>query len=123
MKLILKILLIATLTYLGGFILPWWIVILIAFLVCFLLESSGISSFVSGFLGGGIVWLFYAWYIDTQTQSIMSSRIIQLFPFEDKVMLLILAGLIGAFTGGFGALSGNCFKLLFKKKKAKSFYS
>ena len=123
MKLILKILLIAALTYAGGFVLPWWIVILISFLICFLLDSSGISSFVSGFLGGGIVWLFYSWYIDAQTESIMSSKIIQLFPFGDRIILIILAGLIGAFSGGFGALSGNSFKLLFKKKKAESFYS
>lgn len=123
MKLIGKIILIAVFTYFGGFILPWWTVMAVSFLVCFLIEGSGIGSFVSGFLGGGVVWLAYSWYIDVKTQSVMSSKIIELFPFEDKIMLVLAAGLVGAAAGGISGVAGNSFKLIFKKKKVKSFYS
>lgn len=123
MRLIIKIILIATLTYFGGFIMPWWTVMVASFLICFLVEGSGIGSFVSGFLGGGLVWLTYSWVIDVKTRSIMSSKIIELFPFDDNIMLVLLAGLIGAFAGGMAGVAGNSFKLIFKKKKAKSFYS
>ncbi|XOV94293.1 MAG: hypothetical protein ACFHWX_06230 [Bacteroidota bacterium] len=123
MKLISKIILIATLTYFSGFILPWWTVMVVSFIICFLIEGSGVGSFVSGFLGGGLVWLAYSWYIDVKTQSIMSSKIIELFPFDDQIMLVLIAGLVGAFAGGISGVAGNSFKLIFKKKKAKSFYS
>ncbi len=123
MKLIGKIILIGLLTYFGAFLLPWWTVMLAAFLVCFLIEGSGVGSFVSGLLGGGTVWMAYAWYIDVKTDSVLSSKIIELFPFDDKIMLVLLAGLVGGIAGGVAGIAGNSFKLIFKKKKVQSFYS
>ncbi len=123
MKLIVKIILIAALTYFGGFILPWWTVMLSAFFICFLIDGSVIGSFVSGFLGGGIIWLGYSWYLDIKTASIMSSKIIEMFPLEDKIMLVIISGVIGAIAGGVSGVAGNNFKKLFIRKKVKSFYS
>ena len=60
------------------------------------LHGNGFNVFISGFLGGGLVWLVYAWYIDTKTNSILSAKVVELFPFEDKIFLVIAAGVIGA---------------------------
>ena len=76
-----------------------------------------------GFLGGGLLWMTYAWLIDVQTESILSEKIVKLFPFDDPIFLLVLTGLLGAIAGALGALSGNSFRQLFMKKKQKSFYS
>jgi hypothetical protein len=123
MKLIGKILFIGLLTYFGSFLLPWWTVMVASFIICFLIAGSGVGSFVSGFLGGGSVWLAFAWYVDSNTSEILSSKIIELFPFEDKIVLVLLAGVIGGIAGGVAGIAGNSLKLIFKKKKAQSFYS
>lgn len=94
-----------------------------AFLICYLLHGSGFSAFNSGFLGGGIVWLGVSFKIDLDTASIMTEKIVQLFPFSDGTQLIILAGVIGALTTGFSAQAGNSFRQIFIKKVSKSFYS
>ena len=123
MKLILRLLLIVALTYLLPWVLPWWSVVLGAFVSGLLIRGNGFSVFISGFLGGGLVWMLFSWYVDLQTKSILSEKVVGLFPVEDKLFLIIASGLIGALCGGFGALSGSTFRDLFTKRKSKSFYS
>lgn len=123
MKLISRIILIIAFSYLLSLYLPWWILMVVAFIVGFSIPGHGINVFIAGFLGGGLLWMSYAWYIDLKTEAILSNKIVQLFPFQDAIFLLILTGVIGALAGALGALSGNSFRQLFLKKKQKSFYS
>lgn len=95
----------------------------IAFIVGFVIPGNGINQFIGGFLGGGLLWMALAWSIDVQTESILSQKIVELFPFQDAIFLIVLTGLVGAFAGALGALSGNSFRQLWMKKKEKSFYS
>ncbi|MEQ8472535.1 MAG: hypothetical protein RIC35_15190 [Marinoscillum sp.] len=123
MKLIIRIFLIIIVAYFLSFYLPWWSLIVLTFIIGFLIPGHGLNLFISGFLGGGLLWMAYSWYLDTKTQSILTDKIIHLFPFEDGFLLIILSGLIGGLSAGFGCLSGNSFRHLFMKKKTKSFYS
>lgn len=123
MKLIIRIILIVALTYLLSMVAPWWILMMVAFVIGFLLHGNGFNVFISGFLGAGLLWMIYAWYLDTKTNSILSEKIVELFPFDDKIFLIVAAGLIGGLTGGFSCLAGNSFRQLFLKKKTKSFYN
>ena len=123
MKLLLRIILIISLTYFASMYAPWWIIIVISFLVSFVLYGNGFNNFISGFLGGGILWLCLAWYLDFSTNSILSEKIVQLTPFEDPFMLIMSTGLIGGLAAGLGAITGNSFRLLFVKKKTKGFYN
>lgn len=123
MKLILRILLIIVITYLLSLYAQWWILIGVAFLVGFIIYGNSFNVFLSGFLGGGLLWLSYSWYLDVQTNSILSEKIVELFPFDESLYLIIASGLIGALAGGFGAVTGNSFRLMFTRKKTKSFYS
>ncbi|WP_258097987.1 hypothetical protein [Marinoscillum pacificum] len=123
MKLIARIILILSVSYLSALYLPWWSLIVVAFLVGFGIPGNGINQFIAGFLGGGLLWMTYAWLIDVQTESILSEKIVKLFPLDDPIFLLVLTGLLGAIAGALGALSGNSFRQLFMKKKQKSFYS
>lgn len=110
-------------TFVLSFYLPWWIIVIVSFLAGFLLYGSGFSVFLSGFLGGGILWLGYAWVLDVKTNAILSEKIVKLFPFSDPFYLIILSGFIGAMMSGLGGLTGNSFRWIFMKKKSKSFYS
>lgn len=123
MKLIIRILLITILAYFLSFYMPWWVLIAISFIVGFLLPGHSLNLFISGFLGGGLLWMTQAWYLDVKTQSILSAKVVNLFPFDDSFLLIVITGIIGALCAAFGCLSGNSFRQLFMKKKTKSFYS
>lgn len=123
MKVVLRILLIGTLAYFAPFVLPWWSLAILAALVGFLIPGHGFNSFISGFLGGGATWLFLAWKIDTETHSVMSTKMVQLFPLSDPIYLVIVSGVIGGLVAGFGAVTGTSFRQIFMKKKSRSLYS
>ncbi|MFT6854417.1 MAG: hypothetical protein ACJA0X_000380 [Cyclobacteriaceae bacterium] len=123
MKLIFRIIIIALFTYLMSFYFPWWVGMVIAGVVSILIYSSGISAIIAGFLGVGSIWFGYSFFLDNSSNSFFSEKIVELFPFNDPVMLIVLSGIIGGVSGGFGALAGHTFKGLFVKKKSKSLYS
>lgn len=123
MKFIIRLLLLILICYFVPIYAPWWSIFIGAFLVGFLIPGNGFIVFNAGFLGGGIVWLAMAFFIDYQTDSILSDKLIEMFPVDDTTYLVIAAGLIGAFCTGFGALTGNSFRQIFIRKKQKSFYS
>lgn len=123
MQFIVKLLLIAGVSLLASWILPWWNLVLVAFIIAFLIPGNNFNAFLSGFLGAGLLWMTMAWKIDVETASVMSDKIVQLFPVDDVSMLVIATGMIGGLSGGLGAFTGNSFRQLFLKKKEKSFYS
>jgi hypothetical protein len=122
MRFIFKLILIAGLSYLLELFLPWWSVVLVAFLVNLWLPTKGISAFLSGFLGVGLLWLIYAWLIDVETSSLMSARIASLFGVGNPAMMIIITGLAGGFVGGFAAMSGSQFRRIFMKDIPKRGY-
>ncbi len=123
MKLIIKVMLIALLTYLSGIYFAWWGAVIVAAFISLLIPTSSFSAFVSGFIGAGIVWIVMAWKIDIESQGVLTNKVAQLFTVDDPIYLVIAAGLIGALAGGLGSLSGNSFRQIFIKKKKASFYS
>ena len=118
-----RLILIAIFSFLFALMMPWWSAILSSALIAFVLTGNNLNAFLSGFLGVGLVWMVTAWKIDIDTNSILSLKIVTLFPFEDKNLLIVFTGVIGAVAGGLGAFLGNSFRQLFVKKKETSFYS
>ncbi len=123
MKLIFRTLVLGLVIYLLPSFLPWWSIVPTAIIAGLLLPGPAINAFISGFLSGGTVWLFLAWQIDNTTQSFLSEKIVQLFPFSDATYLVILSGLLGGLLAGLGTLSGSSFRQIFIKKKQRSLYS
>ncbi len=123
MKFFLRLVLIGLGCYYLPTFMPWWSIFIISALVGYLIPGNGFNLFNAGFLGGGIVWLTMSFVLDAKTNSILTDKIIQLFPFNDKIYLILITALIGALSAGFGALTGNSFRQIFLKKKTKSLYS
>ncbi len=123
MLFILRLIIISTLTYLMGLIAPWWSAITAAALVAFFLPGNNFNAILSGFMGVGLIWMVLAWKIDVETKSIMSNKMIELFPVDDVNMLIIITAIIGGLAGALGAFSGNSFRQIFIRKKEKSFYN
>ncbi len=123
MKVIIKIMLMASITYFALISLPWWFLVVITFLVSVMLPTNDFGAFLSGFLGIGLLWLVLTWKIDIETNSILSQKIADLFPAGgDTTMLVIVAALVGGVSGGFGSLFGNLLRKIWMKKPKSSMY-
>ncbi|MEL6562004.1 MAG: hypothetical protein AAFQ94_27705 [Bacteroidota bacterium] len=122
MKLIIRIILIAFVGFFASSMIGWWVLIPVAFLISFFLYGNNFASFLSGFLGGGLLWMGYAWKIDTETNQIMSNQLASILTLSDPILLVLVTGVIGALIGGLGSLSGNNLRLIFVKKKKSGLY-
>ena len=123
MKLIIRLIVIGTLTYLLSPFSVWWLAMIISFIVCYTSPSSGLNAFVAGFLGVGLVWMGHAWSIDVTNESNFSTTIAEIMKLSDPILLVFATGLIGGLAGGFASLSGTTFRQLFIKQKKRSLYS
>lgn len=115
MNLFVRIGLIAVLTVGAQQFLPWWSVVIIAFLVEALAGKQNDTSFFSGFYGVAIPWMIYAGYIDTLSDSILSVRILDLFQLPQfGFVMVIITGFLGGLYGGLASLVGGWFRKAIK---------
>lgn len=105
-KVLLKIILTAVMAYSLQTMLPWWSVVIASFSISFIISTKGLSSFVGGFLGVGILWFIQAMVIDIQTDSILTDRVAGIFSLPNNFLLILITSIIGGLVGGFGALTG-----------------
>ena len=82
--------------------LPWWTMAVGAFTVAYLFGNNGFSSFAAGFLGVGLLWIGFAFYVDVLTDSILTEKINRLLPVNSFILTLLIGGLLG----GFASLTG-----------------
>jgi len=96
----------------------FWGLAIVTFVINVAIRTKPIPSILSGFLGAGLLWLGYAFYLDYTTQSIMTDKIADIFKTSGDNLLLII-GLLGAIIGGLSGYVGYSFYKLFEKKKRK----
>lgn len=117
MRFILATLLIALLAAITGIYLPWWTLALVAFVVALLIPQTNGRSFGAGFLGIFLLWSIIAFWIDAQNNSLLSTKVAQLFPLGgSSVLLVLVTALVGALVGGFAALSGGSLRRLIRRE-------
>lgn len=89
---------------------PWWsIAIVAAFVGAIYNEHAGLS-FLYGFVGVFLLWGIAAYQIDAGNESILSTRIGEIF----GANMIIVTALIGGLMGGMGALTGTLGQRIFK---------
>ncbi len=91
------------------YFLPWWTLAIGAALGGYLFGTNGWTSFLSGFIGVGLLWLTTAMIIDMQTNAILTEKVAQLFPTKAPALLMVLTAVIGGVVGGFAGLTGSLF--------------
>lgn len=117
MRTLLHIILIAIFSYLSELVFPWWTAAVCAFIILALIPaSSGFRAFISGFAGVGLLWLGGAFFFSFQTDFILTSKIASMLQLGNSLVLILVTALLGAFIGGFGALSGQHFSSLFTNR-------
>lgn len=111
-------LIIVLLVFVTQFLLhSWWIAAIDGFVAALFFSKSGWQAFIAGFLGVGVIWGGYAFYINQSNENLLADKIAQIFSLPGAVWLLVLTTLIGALIGGFSALTGYSLRALFIKKK------
>ncbi len=106
-RVLIKLVLIAALAYLLQNIFSWWVVVVAALLINFIIYSKGPSSFLSGFLGVGLLWFVTAFITDFSTNSILTDRVAAIFSLPNSQILILITAIIGGIAGGFGGLTGS----------------
>ena len=113
-----RTLLVALAASLAQFYFPWWSILISAGLIGFLTAPVNHSPFWSGFLGLFLSWVLVAAWINIQNESLLSSRVVQLFPLANSVVLLILVtGILGGLLGGFASWTGDSFRRIWIREQ------
>lgn len=116
-RFIIQLVLVMLLSYASQWVLPWWGVMVGAGLATLLIYNKATSSFFAGFIGVGGLWFIMAYLIDRANDSVLSSRVAELFQLSSGTQLVMITALLGAILGGLSGLTGNYFIAIFKKTK------
>ena len=119
----LLLLLVIIVCRLALYIADWWVCIPVLIIIGFFSTEANHSPFLWGFLSLFILWGGYAAYYDTLNESILSTRMVQLFPLPPKgFLMVIVTALLGGVLGGFSSLSGYWFRKVVWPKKENKYY-
>lgn len=117
MEFIIRIIIIAGLSYAAELLLPWWSVVIVAFIIGFIWKSSSANAFLSGILGVGLLWFGAALFFSTSINSPLPTHVAALFNLGSSILLAAATGLVGGIAGGMASLSGNYLnKLIYKQE-------
>lgn len=109
-------LIIFILCFIAGFILPWWIIALIAFLAAFFSGRTPVKSFGAGFLAVATAWVILALIKSIPNENVLAGRVATLFHLPGWLWLVFVTAIIGGLAGGLAGLSGA----LFRRASAKT---
>lgn len=97
--------------------LPWWSVMLAAFLSGAIVRLRNVSAFFVPFLAIALFWIVYAWVLSSANDFILAQRIAELLPLRGNVyMLLLVTGIVGGLSAGTAAVFGNQIRAAFSKQ-------
>ncbi|MEZ5172973.1 MAG: hypothetical protein R2850_05585 [Bacteroidia bacterium] len=81
-----------------------------------LLAPVNRSPFLRGFTAVFLVWASFAWWLDFQNDSILSIRLVQLFPLPQSAWsLILLTGFLGGLQAGFVMKAGDLLRRMYLK--------
>jgi hypothetical protein len=103
------------LSLIAGFITPWWVAAIIAFVTALYAGKKPAQAFWSGFAAVFIVWVVLALFKSVPNNHVLASRVAVLFHLPGWTILLILTSLIGGLVGGMSALSGVLVRKAFER--------
>lgn len=109
------LLIIFILSLLAGFILPWWVIAVIAFFAAFFMGKTSGKSFGSGFLAVAVAWIILMLIRSIPNGNVLAGRVSALFHLPGWIWIVLVTAIIGGLVGGLAAMSGFLFKKAFTK--------
>lgn len=112
MKLIVNIIVIALLSYLSALIGWWeWDFVIIAAIVGYLNNANGWSSFLSGFLGVGGLWMGYAHWLNYHNEGLLADKMAGVLSLGSGFEMVLLTAVVGGLVGAFATLTGSLLRM------------
>lgn len=101
-------LIIAVLSAIAQFFMPWWVIAPIAFITCFWQSNTAGKAFLEGTVSIALVWAAYAGFLNSQNEGVLAARMGELlFKMPNNAgLLLLITPLIGGLVGGIAGLAG-----------------
>jgi hypothetical protein len=108
MKFFVATILTAILAFISSLFLPWWGVAIAAALVALLVHQKGLMAFASGLLGVSLLWGGLAYWMNSNNDGVLASRIANVLPLQgNQTYLIILTAVVGGLIAGLAAMSGS----------------
>jgi len=92
--------------------LPWWSIVVVAFMVGAWCCDSYRDAGIVGFSGVAFLWMAVATYIHLSSHGILTDRIALMFRMPAGWTVLLLTTLFGGLVGGLASLTGFMFQEL-----------
>ncbi|MDO1500031.1 hypothetical protein Q2T40_07790 [Winogradskyella maritima] len=100
----------------SSFLLPWWSVMLAAFLAGLVFPIRGWTAFLVPFLAVFLFWLVYAFVMSADNDYILARKIATLLYLKGNACLLMLVtALIGGIAAGIAGIFGSNLRNLVSK--------
>lgn len=122
MRFIIRIVIIVVLSHFSLLYFPWWSIAVCAFFSGAIFSGTNSSTFFSGFLGLGLLWLIQSFIIHADSSGILSNKIAELFSLPDGFYMVLITGFVAGIVGGFSTLSGYRFRKMFTRTKSRNLY-
>ncbi|MFH6767421.1 hypothetical protein V8G56_01630 [Gaetbulibacter aquiaggeris] len=99
--------------------LPWWSVMVAAFLTSLFLSLKKSAVFFVPFLAIALLWFIHSYYLSSSNDFILAKKIAVLLPLNgNQYLLLLVTGIIGGIAAGVAAIFGKqCNLMLGLSKK------
>lgn len=99
--------------------LPWWVSMVIAFLMVLMLPLRTGAATLSAGLGVGLCWLVIILSRDISNEHILSRQIAVLMGVPSYLFILLIGSLIGFITGALGGFSAAALIRVIRPAAAK----
>lgn len=121
MKFLVAILLTALLIFAFGLYMPWWSMVIAAFVVAFFIPQKPGWAFLSGFLAGALLWGVMAAVISGNNDGILASKMSALILKKNAPgTLMVLTAMLAALPSGAAALSASLLKGIIARRSANA---
>lgn len=104
--------------FLLQFLLPWWIVIIIAFLTCAILGKTAKISLWAPFAAILLLWTAMALYQSYPNNHLMATRVSEMLGLSSWWLVLLITSLLGGFVAGVSGFCGYHFRKALIREKS-----
>lgn len=95
----------------------YWMLMIAIFLLALLLNPRPWAAFLAAGLALGISWFALMIWISAQSGSDLPNQMAVLMGIKSDNLLWLITGVLGFLIGGFSAMTGALFRILFERKE------
>jgi hypothetical protein len=108
-------------SFLLQLVLPWWLIVIIAFITCGLIGKTGKVSFWQPFLAIALLWTAMALFKSLPNQNLLASRVASMLGLQLWWWIMVISSVLGAVVAGISGYFGYQFRkavIVVKKSNA-----